>query len=350
MRVCKSLLKSALPLILTLCNSNTARPQEKGTASACDPEILVGVTVRDGQLVRGLTNTSFSATIKKRVVSVSSAAYDRSGRRIVLVVDRGSKMNDAAQTLAKTVVTRALSNSRPQDSFALITSGPDPLRVPFGTPPAEVLVKFSANGASDHSSTKIGVLDAIAESAGWFQAPRRGDALFVFSGDDKFNDSRAKFNKTLRSLQQQGIRVFAMLFGYIRMGTYYTFWNGPLNGPGPGPPLSSNVSREEEDLNNLAYGTGGYLSVENTHDVWQRYKLNDDRTKEVERIGWQLYGGIAETYILRFARSADEIGTVRVGLAADVISKVPGAVVVQSRNASECEASPGKANPDPAKH
>ena len=157
--------------------------------------------------------------------------------------------------------------------------------------------------------------------------------MLVFSGDDDFTDSRAQFGKTLQALQQQGIRVYAMLFGYIDMGTYYTFWNGF----GRLGPITTDLSLDTEDLNNLAYRSGGYLSVENTRNVLQQYKLNDDRTKQVSQNAWQLYGGNAETYVLRLDGPEDEVSSIRIELAPVRPGKVPSAVVVQSRNAAPCQ-------------
>ncbi|MFZ3263350.1 MAG: hypothetical protein WA172_05080 [Terriglobales bacterium] len=164
--------------------------------------------------------------------------------------------------------------------------------------------------------------------------------MYVLSGDDDFKDSKAKYSQTLQILQHRGIRVFAMLFGYINLGTYYF-----LGAISPGGQLYStgslhNIAHDEEDLNNLAYRSGGYLSVENTHDDNHQYKLNGDRTKQVALIGWQLYGGIAETYVLQVNAPIDGLNSVRIGLAKDVSAKVPGVVVVQSINSEQCNANP----------
>jgi hypothetical protein len=169
--------------------------------------------------------------------------------------------------------------------------------------------------------------------------------MLVFSGDDDFKDSKAKFGKTLPTLQQHGIRVYAMLFGNIDMGTYYIFWNG-LGSLGP---ITDNFSRDTEDLNNLAYRTGGYLSVENTRNELQQYKLNDDGIKQVSQNGWQLYGGIAETYALQVDGSEDEVSSIRIELAPDARVKVPGAVVVQSINAAACQSVPTLATANEAR-
>ena len=341
-KMARYLTRLAASWLLVILANYVVRGQSEASPP-CASEFLVGVTAPDGQLIRGLTTDSFNAFAKKQPITISSVNYDRGERRIVLVVDRGTKMNDAAGVLAKATITKVLSNARSQDSFALISTGRNPLRLPFGLSPSDLLARFNSSDSHVGSDDKIGVLDAIAESSKWFQSPHRGDALLVFSGDDDFRDSKAKFGKTLGTLREGGIRVFAMLFGYIDLGTYYTFWTAPLHSPGLSSPLSGNLSRDTEDLNNLAYSTGGYLFVENTHNSLRQYKLSDDRTKEVTQMGWQLYGGAAETYVVRLSASTEVLDRLKVGLTAAVTDKVPRAVIVQSKSAVGCaSASPSR--------
>ena len=341
MKCANSRVIRVVPLVLGLFALTDSWGQTSSSSLTCKPEILVGITSPDGQLIRGLSASSFTATNKKRTIPIEAADYDRGGRRIVFVIDRGSHMNEAAQALARAVVNRVLSSARPQDSFGLITAGPSPMRIPLGTSASDLLGRLAAADSRNHSAERTGVLDAIAESANWFQTSQRGDALYLLSGDDDFKDSKAKYSKTLQILQHRGIRVFAMLFGYINLGTYYFLGAvSPNTGQAYSTGSLSNIAHDEEDLNNLTYRSGGYLSVENTHDDNRQYKLNGDRTKEVAQIGWQLYGGIAETYVLHVNAPIDGLNSVRIRLAKDVSTKVPGVVVVQSINFGQCNANP----------
>ncbi len=217
MKCANSRLIRVLPLFLGLFVLTDLWGQTSSGSLTCKPEILVGVTAPDGQLIRGLSASSFTATQKKRTIPIEAADYDRSGRRIVLVIDRGSHMNKAAQALARAVVNRVLSNARPQDSFGLIIAGPGPMRIALGTSASDLLGRLAASDSRQDSAEKSG---------SWMQSPNRPTGFKPHNAETHCMFSRAMM--ILKTVKRNTVKPFKSCntvgFGFSQCSLATSIW------------------------------------------------------------------------------------------------------------------------------
>lgn len=307
---------------------------------ACTLDVPVSVALRNGNLVPGLPASSFTAASTRGPLSIEAAVYDTGPRRIVIVVDRGSGMKSAAATITREAIDKILSGARPQDSFALITTGAGARRISFGRSASDLSAEVSNVFAdAKPKGSWLDLLDGMAEAAGWFSTAQRGDAMLVFTSEDEFREGRVGFRKAYDTLTTRGIRVFAMLFGPIIAGGYMSVidWGAP-----PGAPRDLSFGwAQREDLNHLVRETGGFLLAENMAEPWREYKLDEKRLQALVQIGWQMYGSIAELYVVKVKMARKESGMWRwtLSLTPDQQKKLPHADLAYPGELQPCVSS-----------
>lgn len=301
--------------------------------SSCLYEVPVGAIGPGRKLISRLDTSAFEVQKSKGHVTVKSSSYDTSPRRIVLVVERGHQMNEPATRITDEVIQNLLQRARPTDSFALLTAGENPTSIHFGQDSSSILKAYKNPPGILHEHLPL--LDAIAEAGTWLDPPAPGDAVLVFAGQDKFSDSRTRFNSLYDSFLQRKIRVFTLLFNYL------------VREMTPSPPLigispNTALSPEDDDLGALSWGTGGYIVIENTQDVVHRYKLDDAKLQGMRQSGWVMYGAIAEYYQMQLEEPANEKKSRpwQLGVSREVLSKYPNAEVLFPKTLLPCTGAP----------
>src|SRR5690349_16254536 len=123
-----------------------------GQQGACNGvEVPIGVISASGDIFRGLAAEDFIGQLQKKRVSVKLVTFDDGPRRVLIVVDVNKKLSPDSRKAEGEMLRTILENSRPQDTFALIST--------HGHGPQ---VKFTA----DRSAIKLAL--------GWDNAPDNG--------------------------------------------------------------------------------------------------------------------------------------------------------------------------------
>jgi hypothetical protein len=264
---------------------------------ACTVEVPVGVVGSNAILISGLKADSFVVS-ESKIQGIREAMYDTSPRRIVFVIDKKSRLGEPAVQILDAMLTKLLQSARSGDTFGVVFAEHPP--IPLGDP-TPVLAKFH-EVMGQHRSKPKDLLDAIADASELFKAPNRGDAMFLFAGQDGLADGRADYQKLYASLCERGVRVFGVLFGFFQAGVYSA---RAVPGPfGEGVNYDARIDPDERTVHSLTWGTGGYYRHESTNNELQRYRLTDDRLQAMTDLGLQMYGAIAEFYRVRVDSSS----------------------------------------------
>ena len=131
--------------------------------------------------------------------------------------------------------------------------------------------------------------DVIASAADLFGAPRRGDSIVIFAGNDRLGEGKEKYQKLYESLVNRRIRVFGILLSAYFAGDMLAqvAWSG------------SPFLPDDKTIHSLTWGSGGYYREETTDYPTPTYRLTDERLLAMTTLAQQIYGAIAEFYRLQ---------------------------------------------------
>jgi hypothetical protein len=261
-------------------------------------EVPVGVVTTNAILISGLKADSFVVSESKTAMAVRAATYDTGPRRIVFVVDKGSRLRGSASKIVGSVVEKILQSARNADTFGVVFA--DHLSIPIGDP-SSVLTRFREFMGQDRSKNGD-LIETLSEANELFQSPRLGDSIFLFAGDDRLEQGHGDYNKIYNLLCEKRIRVFGMLFGFYLMGSYSTLYVPDSNPAGQGSHWDTAFFSEDRTVHSLTWGTGGYYKQEATEEP--QYKLTDERLQATTSLGLQMYGAVAEFYRLQVDSSS----------------------------------------------
>jgi hypothetical protein len=294
--------------------------------SSCKITVPMTVYLPNGTLVRKLEMNQFVIKSKTAAPPIDSLTVDNGPRRIVFVVETGKHVSETVRKIEANVIAKILSDMRPEDSVALITSH-GPLKEFRFSENRDNLTKAVGELANvpQGRNQSTGVLDSIQVAATWLAPHRQGDAIIVLTLGIEHFQSKAAFSKVRDSLTANGVRLFGFQFGEIVAGTYGV-GVAPLPG-GPGFIPSAYVTPNRESLNSLSIQTGGLVFIEPTDDPLRTYKLTPERLAVLENAGKQVYKAIREYYVLTLAsRDSFEIDVSEL-----VRAKIPNIAVTYPR-------------------
>ncbi len=260
-------------------------------------------------LARNLPAGAFLAYDGKHQISVRSVTTESAPRRIVFVIENGSKMTSAGRTVEAAVMKDILSRGRPGDSLALLTAGGPPLELPFGSS-REALLAAAADlrNPPQGQGSEGGVLDAVLQAAGWLQPPQAGDSIFLMAMHLE-GKSKVSFSKVQATLAAGPVRLFGFQFG--SPGLDYT-----------GSPAGW-VERSVQ-LFTLSRESGGVAVLEDT-EQGRQYRLTDDRLEEIRNNAQQMYSAVTDYYALQL----DSIsGRLRIELSPAAKGKLGATIVL----------------------
>jgi len=157
-----------------------------GTAVAdksnCNVTLPVTVFLPDGALVRKLGKDEFVAKRKETELPIVSLAVNNGPKRTVFVVETGKQVPKAARSIETNVLSEVISDSRPEDSFALIASHGPHNEVRFGE--SRDTLRTAILGLEEvpkGQNRQNGTLDAVQEAVSWLQPHQPGDAIVVMT-------------------------------------------------------------------------------------------------------------------------------------------------------------------------
>jgi hypothetical protein len=279
---------------------------------SCRVDFPVGIVGIDGSLLNGLTDKDITVRLRKQTLPIESIGADDGPRRVLFVLDTGRRLSPDARKAETMLVSYVLSHARPSDSFALLTAR-GPLRQVHFEDGLVAMTKAVEEIAADPKETNKApnVLDAVMEGIGWFGEPRTGDAIVIMADHlEETNEttqyqsyqlthtgplqgtaidrgpsfeapSRFKFHVVTETLADHRIRVFGLQLGALK-----------------GTPMTSLYSPNDENLMGISQGSGGYAVLDPV-DAYGGYVVNDTRAKNLQHKVFQLYGAIAQYYVLR---------------------------------------------------
>jgi hypothetical protein len=313
-----------------------------GTAVAdksnCNVTLPVTVFLPDGALVRKLGKDEFVAKRKQITLSIVSLAVNNGPKRTVFVVETGKQVPKAARSIETNVLSDIISDSRSEDSFALIAGHGPHNEVRFGE--SRDTLRTAILGLEDvpkGQNRQNGILDAVQKAVSWLQPHQPGDAIVVMTMGIENQLSTNNFKKTRDLLTLDCIRVFGFQLGPIVAGFYGT-GVAPLPGR-PGFIPSAYVSPNEESLNALSSQTGGFIFIEDTDSSTRIYKLLPERLGLLRQGGKQIYKAIKEYYLLTIS-SPD---TFEIDVSGAVRAAMPKVLVTYPRKKNYC---PESTNPE----
>lgn len=339
-------------------------PVEAGDKPACTATIPANVITSDAEVIRGLQLDSFTASRNKKSLPIASAVVDSGARRIVVILHGGPDLNvdkweQEAQVvwmgrplprqdkrqLVSEVLVRILGNARPQDSFALIASGKDAVRVPFGETPQALLARFLQwkTAPQPVGKNRLFLLDAIEQAAAWLQPNQRGDSILIFDGGDDALYG-GNYGRALKALLAGGIRVFSAQFGTLTIdaqaGTPAAHKPPCEFIPEAGHWNCDPPSRHPErsgTLRALAWESGGYMISD---WVWRPPGANQ-RFDDFSDLGWEMYRAISDFYLLTLGpMPASRPFSWKLDVSSQVLRNVPYAMVAYPAKLRPCSFTP----------
>ena len=276
--------------LLSICSNVDAQGQ------GCELDVPLNVVMPDAALVRNLPQDAFTARRGNDLLPIRSVETDTAPRRIVIVAEDGNKVNPAARRVEAKVLETILRKGRDIDSFAFLTAVGPRTELPFGTSRESL---FSAVGElavpqKGKAQTKS-MLETVMEAAIWLQPAQPGDAIFLVTMGIMPDDP--SYGRVMKTLTTAGIRLFGLQLGGVYVGIYSV---GVITGTNGTLLPNARVDPNRQTMFDLADETGGFFLGENTEgSPQQSYKLTDERLQRLEKLGGQLYKGVAEYYRIR---------------------------------------------------
>jgi hypothetical protein len=293
------------------------------------------VVLPSGGVVNRLAAGSFVAHSKDEP-NIQSLNPDLGPRRILFVVETGKQVTPVAREVEAAVISYILTNARPQDSFALLTTHASAKEIKFGASRAALSAAVEElKKAPEGKNVENAALDAILDGASWLQPHQSGDAIFVLTMGIE-GSHRARYSRVRDGLVDDGIRVFGFHFGDVAQAST----DADLTSGGRRNPLTSGVAGissspqpNRESLLFLSRETGGAAVKENVTGVDHSYQLTDDRLKRFQYAGLQEYKAVIESYRMTIKLPARNFA---LDLTDAVREAIPSAIILYPTRLPKC--------------
>lgn len=267
--------------------------------SPCSVNLPVALIGTDGSLLNGLTAQDITVELHKKKLPIEQISYDTGARRVLFILDTNRRLPAEVRKTEVALARHILSHSRPSDRFALLTARGAARQVRFDQGNDAVMKAVDDLAADPKEAKKAGsLLDALMDGAGWFGEPQTGDAILVMSdylqhdnhggsfqngfatdGGAEYEDTHFNFRSVTETLARHRIRVFGVQFGAISLDP-------------------TTYEPNDENLLGLSLGSGGSVLVDSMQ-WYGGYKVTPERLQGLERQVYQLYGAIAQFYLLK---------------------------------------------------
>lgn len=282
---------SILVMVLGLAAAGAAQ-------QACSAvEVPVGVISAGGETFRGLAAQDFTAS---KGSAVKSLVFDSGARRVLFVVDTGTKLAANTRQAETELVNSLIASSRPEDSLALITARGPGGEAKFGEDRSALTRALIPERGSSHG--KEGVLDALMEGMGWFSGSQPGDAIVLIAADLEGNHKTNPKN-VAKAVASHHIRLFGLALGPVLTTSTVatkTMTSTTSQGLAYATPLTGVMVMQDGDANfyPLVTNSGGLLlaAANNSADK-AAYNMGDPHVQEQVRYkARQIFGMISVFY------------------------------------------------------
>ena len=187
-----------------------------GQQAACKGvEVPTGVVSASGDIFRGLAAEDFVGQMQKKPVNVKLVTFDDGPRRVLIVVDMNKKLSSDSRKAQGEMLRTILDNSRPQDTFALISTHGQGPQVKFTADRSAIKTALGWDNTPDNGKEKeLGVLDGVMAGIEWFGTPQSGDSIVVMAADMEGN-RKTNAKLVARALEEKHIRMFGLALGPV---------------------------------------------------------------------------------------------------------------------------------------
>ena len=259
-----------------------------GQQAACKGvEVPIGVISASGDIFRGLAAEDFVSHLQKKPLTVKLVTFDDGPRRVLIVVDVNKKLSPDARKVQGEMVRIILDNSRPQDTFALISTHGHGPQVKFTADRSAIRMALGWDSTSGNGKEKeLGVLDGVMEGIDWFGTPQSGDSVVVMAADMEGNH-KANARLVAHALEEKHIRMFGLALGPVTTKNSVageTVMNASM-GLAYSRPAVGDVAYTTGDDNffPLTVNSGGLVLGVINGDSYHNYHLDDPKVLQAVR-------------------------------------------------------------------
>ena len=257
-----------------------------GQQAACKGvEVPIGVISASGDIFRGLAAEDFVSHVQKKPATVKLVTYDDGPRRVLIVVDVNKTLSPGSRKAQGEVVRTILENSRPQDTFALISTHGHGPQVKFTADRSAIRQALGWDNGPD-SGKELGVLDGVMTGMEWFETPQSGDSIVVIAADMEGNH-KTNARLVARALEEKHIRMFGLALGPVTTKSSLAgeTVTTASQGLAYSRPLVGDVAVTTGDDNffPLTVNSGGMVMVVMNGDSRRTYNLEDPHVLQAVR-------------------------------------------------------------------
>jgi hypothetical protein len=196
---------------ILFASSNYGFSQQAACKSS---DVPVSVINASGAVLRGVSAQDFVGSIQRKSVAIKDLTYDDGPRRVLIVADANKKLSADTRKGEAEMIQTLLSNSRPQDTFAIMAAQGPGQDVKFTSDHDAIAHALSQPGDGARGKDPA-VLDTIMAGIQWFGSPQPGDAIVVIAAN--MEGSRKTNAKTVaRALEEHHIRMFGLALGPVQ--------------------------------------------------------------------------------------------------------------------------------------
>ncbi len=282
-----------------------------------------------GRGVLGLTLDSFRVTAKKQQFKVTSLQLDTSPRRILIVLSNDKYLTLDDRKLALAAAANIVSKARPEDTVALVSEYGSEKVVPFTASRDELKATLGEIEKDVKSKGPFkGQLDALQAGIQLFPVNAGGDILFA-GRELEEGASRARFQDVIKELLDRKIRVFALQFGPVTIGSFFgpNFFGG-----------SWGYAAESENMLALATMSGGFIIQTNEHGQ-ASLRFTNETSTSMQNAFWNEYRVATNSYSLTFERpgAAVHLNDLKVDVDESLHAQWPKVLLAYPRVLPACE-------------
>jgi hypothetical protein len=216
-------------------------------------EVPVSVINSKAELLRGLNLVDFSAHSGRQGLEIKSLQFDESPKRMVLVLDQGKALSNAARKAEDIIVQTIVQSAQDKEQIALISARGAEHTVRLGEP-RNAYIEAAVSASSGDGRALGGVLDSVMQAFELLGEPMPGDAIIVIARDLK-GSRKTNAERVASLLSARNTRLFGLALGPV-MTKNLSLSAGPGDLPyaGPGP-----YEAGDEDFYFLARNSGGVV-------------------------------------------------------------------------------------------
>jgi hypothetical protein len=182
------------------------------TAPVCSPTVPVDVMGKDGNPISSLSLADFHVRSGRREINVIRADYSAQPRRIVLVLNFSTAMNERQREIAVSAAQKFISAASSRVPISMVTFGGSGVHTSaFETQQSRIEEELQrAANSSDTGKGRSSLYDALMIAERTISPPVAGDAIYVIT-DARNSSNTAELRELREKIIAGKIRLYALL-------------------------------------------------------------------------------------------------------------------------------------------